>query len=114
MQVDALTQAMRDRLGTNCVQTYYHSTVAPAFLESLHRYIRAAPTRARRPKKRRAHNVLHMRWQLFERRGSYASHVAQAWMLWQIIYRGAIVLSCGGPMAVMRDCSCVLPWGQMW
>ena len=41
------------------------------------------------PMSARAHDVLHIIWQLFERHGLCASHVDQAWMLCQSIYRGA-------------------------
>ena len=41
------------------------------------------------PLSARAHDVLHIIWQLFERRGLHASRVDQAWMLCQSIYRGA-------------------------
>ena len=41
------------------------------------------------PLSARAHDVLHIIWQLFERHGLCASHVDQAWMLCQSIYRGA-------------------------
>ena len=37
----------------------------------------------------RAHDLLHIIWQLFERRGRCASRVDQAWMLCQSIYHGA-------------------------